>query len=37
VLEVPDADHAMATDDVVRTAEIHLEVARAAEAFLRGS
>lgn len=36
VLEVPDADHAMATDDVVRTAEIHLEVARAVDAFLRG-
>ena len=34
VLEVPDADHAMGTDDAVRTAEIHLEVARAVEAFL---
>jgi hypothetical protein len=34
VLEVADADHAMGTDDAVRTAEIHLEVARAVEAFL---
>ena len=34
VLEVPDADHGMGTDDAVRTAEIHLEVARAVEAFL---
>ena len=34
VLEVPDADHSMGTDDAVRTAEIHLEVARAVEAFL---
>lgn len=34
VLEVADADHGMGTDDVVRTAEIHLEVARAVEAFL---
>lgn len=34
VLEVADADHSMATDDVVRTAEIHLDVARAVEAFL---
>lgn len=34
VLEVADADHSMGTDDVVRTAEIHLEVARAVEAFL---
>ena len=34
VLEVPDADHSMGTPDVVRTAEIHLEVARAVEAFL---
>ena len=34
VLEVPDADHGMGTPDVVRTAEIHLEVARAVEAFL---
>ncbi|HSU03481.1 MAG TPA: hypothetical protein VLK03_13090 [Nocardioides sp.] len=34
VLEVPDADHSMGTDDVVRTAEIHVEVARAVEAFL---
>ena len=35
VLEVPDADHAMGTGDAVRTAEIHLEVARAVDAFLR--
>ena len=34
VLEVPDADHAMGTGDAVRTADIHLEVARAVEAFL---
>ncbi len=34
VLEVADADHSMGTDDAVRTAEIHLEVARATEAFL---
>jgi predicted alpha/beta-hydrolase family hydrolase len=34
VLEVPDADHGMGTADVVRTAEIHLEVARAVDAFL---
>lgn len=34
VLEVPDADHSMGTDDAVRTAEIHVEVARAVEAFL---
>ena len=34
VLEVPDADHSMGTDDAVRTAEIHLEVVRAVEAFL---
>ena len=34
VLEVPDADHGMGTPDVVRTAEIHLEVARAVDAFL---
>lgn len=34
VLEVTDADHSMGTADVVRTAEIHLEVARAVEAFL---
>jgi pimeloyl-ACP methyl ester carboxylesterase len=36
VLEVPDADHAMGTGDVVRTAEIHLEVARAVDRFLAG-
>ena len=34
VLEVADADHSMGTDDAVRTAEIHVEVARAVEAFL---
>lgn len=34
VLEVPDADHAMATASAVRTAEIHLEVARAVEDWL---
>ena len=35
VLEVPDADHGMAVPgDAVRTAESHLEVARAVEAFL---
>ncbi|KQV71376.1 hypothetical protein ASC64_04885 [Nocardioides sp. Root122] len=35
VLEVADADHAMGTGDAVRTAEIHLEVARAVDTFLR--
>jgi pimeloyl-ACP methyl ester carboxylesterase len=34
VLEIADADHGMGTDDAVRTAEIHLEVARAVEEFL---
>jgi hypothetical protein len=34
VLEVADADHGMGTADAVRTVEIHLEVARAVEAFL---
>ena len=34
VLEVPDADHGMGTPDAVRTAEVHLEVARAVHAFL---
>jgi pimeloyl-ACP methyl ester carboxylesterase len=34
VLEVPDADHGMGTGDAVRSAEIHLEVARAVEHFL---
>ena len=34
VLEVADADHAMGTTDGVRTAEIHLEVARAVHSFL---
>ena len=37
VLEVPDADHGMGTRDAVRTAEIHLEVARAVEAHLAGA
>lgn len=36
VLAVADADHAMGTGDVVRTAEIHLEVARALDSFLAG-
>ncbi len=36
VLEVADADHSMGTDDAVRTAEIHVEVARAVDAFLAG-
>ena len=35
VLELPGADHGLATDDVVRTAELHVEVARAIDAFLR--
>ena len=35
VLEVADADHGMGTPDAVRTAEIHLEVARAVDSFLR--
>lgn len=34
LLEVPDADHGMGTPDAVRTAEIHLEVARSVEAYL---
>jgi dienelactone hydrolase len=34
VLEVPDADHSMGTPDAVRTVEIHLEVARAVDAWL---
>jgi predicted alpha/beta-hydrolase family hydrolase len=34
VLEVADADHSMGTTDAVRTAEIHLEVARAVEDWL---
>ena len=34
VLEAADADHSMGTDDAVRTAEIHLEVARAVDGFL---
>ena len=36
VLAVADADHAMATSDVVRTAEILVEVARAVDSFLSG-
>lgn len=37
VLEVADADHVMGVPgDAVRTAEIHLEVARAVEGFLAG-
>jgi len=34
VLEVADADHGMGTPDAVRTAEIHVEVARAVEGWL---
>jgi hypothetical protein len=34
VLEVADADHGMGTPDVVRTAEIHLEVAKAVDSWL---
>lgn len=34
VLEVPDADHAMGAPGAVRTAEIHLAVARAVDAWL---
>ncbi|MCW2772770.1 MAG: hypothetical protein JWN91_1096 [Nocardioides sp.] len=35
MLEVPDADHAMAVPgDAVRTAQVHLEVTRAVDAFL---
>jgi hypothetical protein len=34
VLEVADADHGMGTPDAVRTAAIHLEVARAVDDFL---
>lgn len=36
VLEVADADHGMGTADAVRSAEIHLEVARAVDRFLGG-
>jgi hypothetical protein len=36
VLAVADADHSMGTDDAVRTAEIHVEVARAVDSFLAG-
>lgn len=36
VLEVPDADHVMAVEGAaVRTAEVHLEVTRAIDLFLR--
>ena len=34
VCEIADADHAMATEDAVRTAEIHLEVAQAVDDWL---
>ncbi|RYB93647.1 alpha/beta hydrolase [Nocardioides oleivorans] len=34
VLAVADADHGMGTPDAVRTAEIHVEVARAVEGWL---
>ncbi|MDR7254848.1 hypothetical protein J2X46_003846 [Nocardioides sp. BE266] len=36
VLAVADADHSMGTDDAVRTAEVHVEVARAVDTFLSG-
>ena len=36
VLAVADADHSMGTADAVRTAEIHVEVARAVDTFLSG-
>lgn len=36
VLEVADADHGMGTADAVRSAEIHVEVARAVDSFLAG-
>lgn len=35
VLELPGADHGLGDDDVVRTAQLHVEVARALDAFLR--
>jgi predicted alpha/beta-hydrolase family hydrolase len=34
VLELAGADHALCTDDVVRSAELQVEVARATDAFL---
>jgi hypothetical protein len=34
VLELPEADHSMGTDDAVRTAELHVDVVRAIDAFL---
>ena len=34
VLELPGADHGLCVDEVVRTAELHVEVARALDAFL---
>jgi hypothetical protein len=38
VFEVPDADHAMfVADDAVRTAEVHVSVTRAVDAFLAGA
>lgn len=36
VLQLPGADHGLCVDDVVRTAELHVEVARALDSFLRG-
>ncbi|EON25588.1 hypothetical protein CF8_0298 [Nocardioides sp. CF8] len=36
VLEVADADHGMGTADAVRSAQIHVEVARAVDSFLAG-
>lgn len=36
VLELPGADHGLCADDAVRTAELHVEVARALDAFLAG-
>jgi hypothetical protein len=34
VLELPGADHGLCADDVVRTAELHVGVARALSSFL---
>lgn len=36
VCELPDGDHGLGTPDAVRTAELHLEVARAVSAFVAG-
>lgn len=36
VLEIPEADHALSVPDAVRSAEIHVEVARAVDGFLQG-